>query len=186
MHQPTAWPLERYRSLLRLYVRQLQLDSRLRRRFDASDLVHDAYVKALKGLDRCQARTEAEFVAWLRKILERVAIDQCRAAHAGKRDAGLEQSLPIVIHDSSARFEQLVAARGPSPSGEAMSNELRLRLAEAIDQLPEYQRDAVILRDLCQKSMADIAEQLGKSERAIAGLLLRGRCRLGELLDDLR
>src|SRR5262249_32627252 len=158
--------------------RQLQLDRRLQRRFGASDLVHDAYVQALKGLDGCHARTEAEVVAWLRKILQRVAIDHCPAAPPGERDARPEPTPPLVMQDTSARFEQFVAARGPSPSGEAMNNELRLRLAEAIDQLPEDQRDAVILRDLRKKSLADIAELLGKSDRAIAGLLLRGRRRL--------
>ena len=37
-----AESLERYRPLLRLRVRQLQLDPRLKRLWDSSDIVHDA------------------------------------------------------------------------------------------------------------------------------------------------
>jgi RNA polymerase sigma-70 factor (ECF subfamily) len=186
MDAMSAWPLDRYRPLLCLYARQMQLDPRLRRRFGLSDLVQESLLRAHAGLAQFQGRTEGELVAWLRAILERVAIDQGRAARAGKRDPALEQSLNACMTDSSARLERFLAASGPSPASEAAHHELAVRLAEAIGQLPDDQRDAVILRDLHREPVARIAEQLGKSERAVAGLLLRGRRRLRELLPDLR
>jgi RNA polymerase sigma-70 factor (ECF subfamily) len=57
-----------------------------------------------------------------------------------------------------------------------------LRLASAIDQLPEDQRDVLMQRDLLGASVSQIAEQLGRTEKSVAGLLLRGRRRLRELL----
>jgi RNA polymerase sigma-70 factor (ECF subfamily) len=147
--------------------------------------VQEALLRAHAGLAGFRGRTEGELVAWLRAILGRVAIDQGRAARAGKRDPALEQSLTAAVAASSARLERLLADRGPSPSAEAATHELQLRLAAAIDRLPEDQRDAVILRDLYREPVARIAAQLGKSERAVAGLLPRGRRRLRELLPDL-
>jgi RNA polymerase sigma-70 factor (ECF subfamily) len=179
-------PLEYYRPLLRLYARQIRLDPRLRRRFDSSDLVQESLLRAHAGLGRFRGQTEGELVAWLRAILERVAIDQTRAARAGKRDPALEQSLQVAVADSSARLEQFLAAGGPSPSSAAEQGEVQVRLAAAIDQLPDDQRDAVILRDLYREPVGRIAAQLRKTERAVAGLLLRGRRRLRELLPDLR
>jgi RNA polymerase sigma-70 factor (ECF subfamily) len=186
MSASPAWPLERYRPLLCLYARQLQLDPRLRRRLGNSDLVQESLLRAHQGLEQFRGQSEGELVAWLRAILERVAIDQGRAARAGKRDVAQEQSLQAALDESSARLERFLADSGPSPASEAAHRELQLRLAAAIDQLPADQRDAVILRDLHGEPVARIAEQLGKTERAVAGFLLRGRRRLRELLPDLQ
>jgi RNA polymerase sigma-70 factor (ECF subfamily) len=94
-------------------------------------------------------------------------------------------SIQASLTASSVDLQKLVAANCPSPSARLRTDELRLRLAEAIDQLSEDQRDAIILRDLCDESVDDIAKQLARSDRAVAGLLLRGRRRLRELLREL-
>lgn len=185
MNPLPAWPLGRYRPLLRVYIRRMQLDRRVRHCCDSSDLIQETYLRALKGLGGCEARTEGEFVAWLGKVLKHVTIDQGRAARARKRDPAMLVSLQATLSQSSIDLQKLVAANTPSPSARLRGDELRLRLADAIDQLPEDQRDAVILRDLCEESLDDIAEQLGKTDRSVAGLLVRGRRRLRELLADL-
>jgi RNA polymerase sigma-70 factor, ECF subfamily len=184
MDPPPAWPLERYRPLLHLYARQLKLDPRLRRRVDSSDLVQESLLRAHEGLPGFRGQTDGELVVWLRAILERVAIDQGRAARAGKRDLALEQSLQAAVAETSARLERFLADSGPSPASEVANRERLLRLAEAINRLPDDQRDAVILRDLNREPVSRTADQLGKSERAVAGPLLRGRQRLRELLPE--
>jgi RNA polymerase sigma-70 factor, ECF subfamily len=73
MPRPQDWCLERYRALLKLQVRQLQLDPRFQRRFDSSDLVQDAYENALAHFDQFRGQTEAELVKWLQVILANVA-----------------------------------------------------------------------------------------------------------------
>ncbi len=44
-----------------------------------------------------------------------------------------------------------------------------LRLSEALTELPDSQRDAIILRHLQGLSMADVAQELGRTETTIAG-----------------
>ena len=51
MAAPGEWHPERYRDLLCMLARQIQLDPRLRRRFDSSDLVQEALLKATQNLD---------------------------------------------------------------------------------------------------------------------------------------
>src|SRR5438477_10324603 len=80
MAQPQEWCLERYRALLKLQVRQLQLDPRFQRRFDSSDLVQDAYENALAHFDQFCGQTEAELVKWLQAILANVAREEIRKA----------------------------------------------------------------------------------------------------------
>ena len=178
------WDLDRYRPLLRLQIRQMELDPRLQRRFDSSDLVQETLLRAHEHLARFRGQTEADLVKWLQEILANVVTDEVRKARARKRDLALEQSLGAVMAESSARLEGYLASHQASPSEQAERQELLLRLAAAIDQLPQDQRDVLIQRDLLGASVSQIAEQLGRTEKSVAGLLLRGRRKLRELLQD--
>ena len=186
MAQPQDWRLERYRALLKLQVRQLQLDPRFLRRFDSSDLVHDAYEHALAHFDQFRGHTEAELVKWLQAILANVAGEEIRKAKAQKRDLGLEHSLQDAIQGFSARLEKFFAPVASSPSQRAEKNEFLLRFAAALDQLPKDQRDVVILRDMEGSPVHDIAERLCRSEKSVAGLLRRGRRALRGLLTEYK
>jgi RNA polymerase sigma-70 factor (ECF subfamily) len=179
---PHNLPLERYRSLLHLSARRLQLDPRLRRRLDASDLVQETLLKAHRKRAQFRGESEAEFVKWLQQILVNTCRDELRRADALKQDMRLERSLEAAIADSSACLEKCLAADEPSPSQQAQQHELCLRLADALAQLPQDQQDVVILRDLNGNSVSAIAEQLGRTEKSVAGLLLRGRRRLAEIM----
>jgi RNA polymerase sigma-70 factor (ECF subfamily) len=176
--------LERYRPLLRVQARQLRLTPRFARRFDSSDLVQLTLLHAHQHRDEFRGTTEAELLKWLHEILRHVATDEVRRARAQKRDLALEQSLQAALADSSLRLERFLADRGPAPDARAEREELLVRVAAAIDQLPEDQRDAVVLRDLMSLPVAEVAARLGRTEKAAAGLLLRGRARLRELLAD--
>jgi RNA polymerase sigma-70 factor (ECF subfamily) len=182
MPEPPRWELQRYLPLLRVQARQLHLDPRMRPRFDASDLVGETLLKACAELPGIRGSTEAELVAWLQQILANCAIDQVRREKAGKRDVALERSLHAAAGESSARLEVFLRTGGPSPSEEAQQREELLRLAAAIDQLPEAERDVVILRKLMSLSIAEIAEQLGRTKKSVAGLLERGVHRLSQAL----
>jgi RNA polymerase sigma-70 factor (ECF subfamily) len=177
------WSIERYRPLLRLQARKLELDMRLRRRFDSSDLVQETLLKAHAALDTFAGASEAELVRWLQGILGNVLVDEVRAARAQKRDVELERSIDEYLAASSARLEAFLTAGGPSPSEQAERQEQLLRLGRAIEHLPDEQRDVVVLRDLLGTPIREISEQLGRTEKSVAGLLLRGRRRLRELLE---
>jgi RNA polymerase sigma-70 factor, ECF subfamily len=183
MAAANEWHLERYQALLRLRVRQLHLDPRLKRRCDASDLVQETLLKAHKNLDRFRGKTEAELVKWLHEILAHTLADEVRKARTGKRNLNLERPLEAIVAESSARLEAFLAANQSSPSQHAERKELLLRTTEALDQLPEDQRDVIILRDLMNLSVTEIAGQLQRTEKSVAGLLLRGRHKLRELLE---
>ena len=62
-------------------------------------------------------------------------------------------------------------------------NQELLRLSEALTELPDSQRDALILSHLQGLSVADVAQELGRTETAAAGLIGRGLHKLQELLD---
>jgi RNA polymerase sigma-70 factor (ECF subfamily) len=181
---PQTWDLGRYRPLLRVLAWQLHIDRRLQRRFDGSDVVNEALVRAVGGLGQFRGTTEAELVKWLQEILHNTFQDMVRREQAGRRDPGLEASLRAVVADSSARLDRFIAAGQSSPSKHLEGQEVLLRWADAVERLPREQRDVVILRDLQERPVKEIAALTGRTEKSVAGLLLRGRRELRRSFPD--
>ena len=176
--------LERFRPLLHLQLRQMQLDSRLRCRFDSSSLVHETFLKALERGEQFQGTTEGEFVKWLQKILENVVKDKIDYLFADRRTPKREVSLEAIVAESSARLEDFLAAPGSLPSERVEREERLLLVAKVMDQLPDDERDAVLLRYVHERSLEQIREQMGRpTTKAVASLLGRALARLRRLLD---
>jgi RNA polymerase sigma-70 factor (ECF subfamily) len=181
LENPT-WQLEQYVPLLHLRARRFRLDPRLLRRFDSSDLAQEALLRAHVRLTEFRGRTEAELLTWLERILAHAVADEVRKARARKRDPALERPLPTAEDDSAPRLEAYLASGEPSPGEQVEQDEQRARLQAALDRLPEDQRDVVTRRDVQGVPVAEIAGQVGRTPKSVAGLLSRGRHRLRQLL----
>jgi RNA polymerase sigma-70 factor (ECF subfamily) len=182
-HQARDWSLDRYREYLLLLAR-LQLDLRLRSKLDSSDIVQQTLLRAHQGLGQFRGQSEAELVVWLRTILANTVANELCKFRQAKRDVALECSLEAAVTDSSARVAAWLAADQPSPSDQAAFNEQSLTLARALAQLPEDQREVVELHHLNELTIAEIAEQCGRTGPAVAGLLRRGIRKLRAILKD--
>jgi RNA polymerase sigma-70 factor (ECF subfamily) len=180
----SAWDFERFRTYLRLLA-QVQLDARLRGKLDPSDIVQQTLLEAYQARDRCPSHNAAEQAAWLRKILAHNLANAVRDLARAKRDVRREQSLEAALEESSARLEAWLVAEQLSPSGQAEKNEQLLGLAQALDQLPPDQQEAVVLHHLKGQSLSELARHFDRSPAAVAGLLHRGLRKLQELLRDL-
>ena len=177
------WDLEQYRKYL-LMLARVQLDPRLREKLDASDVVQQTMLEAHREQQRFRGRTEGERVAWLRQILAHNLADALRGFHRAKRDIARERSIEQALDQSSARLEAWLAAEQSSPSQKAMRNEQLLQLAEALETLPEAQREAVELHYWQGWPLAEIGKHLGRSVPAVAGLLQRGLKKLRRHLQE--
>jgi RNA polymerase sigma-70 factor (ECF subfamily) len=121
---------------------------RVRDRAEAEDVVSEVFYKALKGIDGYEERG-VPFVAWLYTIARNVVCDRARQA---------------------GREEPLDESDGPSTFDDVERRALLFRL---VDTLPPAQRDVLVARFAEQRSIADVARQLGRSEGAVKQLQLR-------------
>lgn len=182
---PSDHSLEHFRSYLYVLARA-HVGPKLQQEIDASDLVQQTLLDAHAKRRQFRGATRAQRAAWLRQILANNLTDALRHRHREKRDVSRHQRLEEAIDESFCRAESWLAASQTSPSQCVVRNEQLLLLAAALTELPEPQREAVILRHLHGMTLADIAEQLGRPETAVAGLVYRALNKLRVLLDDRR
>jgi len=183
MNQPSDLPpddLEPFRSYLLLLAR-LQLETKARHKIDPSDIVQQTMIEAHAKRTQMPA-IRGQRIVWLQKALANNLIDAMRAMRRDKRDVRREQSLEAAIAESSLRLAGLLAGRDPSPSHRLEQQEQGLRLAVALQQLPEAQREAIVLHHLQDLPLSEVAVELDRSDSAVAGLLHRGLKRLREIL----
>lgn len=110
---------------------------------DAEDAAQEAFLTALQRLDDC--RNPARFGAWFLSIVRN------RARNLVRRES-LRSGDPI---PESAQSSE------PSPAKAAQLADLRSRLEEALQTLPEVQREIVLLHDWEGWKHDEIAERLG-------------------------
>ena len=175
--------LNRYRPLLHLHVRQLQLGRLYQARFDSSDIVQESLLLAVRAWDQVAARQEAEQVRWLQTIVRNVLVDFVREHGAAKRDPRLEQTVCDAAEDWDTPLAAYLSTSEPGPGTLMMRQEELLRLAAAVDQLPDAERDAVIAHYILELPLAEVASRLDRTQKGIAGLLFRGKRRLREILN---
>jgi RNA polymerase sigma-70 factor (ECF subfamily) len=176
--------LERYRAYL-LVLARLQLSPRLQGKLDPSDVVQEALLKAHERQDQLRGASEEEVTAWLRRILTNTMVDALRHFGGAGRDVGRERPLATVLEESSARLEALLAAdTASSPTARSVQQEQLLRLAAALEQLPQDQRTAVEMHHLQEQPLEAIAQHMGRTKQAVGGLLRRAMRKLRQVLDE--
>jgi RNA polymerase sigma-70 factor (ECF subfamily) len=164
-------------------VARAQVESWLRVKVDASDLVQQTMLEAHRGFERFEGHTEKEWLAWLRKILSHNAADFVRCYRGTAKRAGRE--VPIRDPGVTTAFgAPEPAAPGPSPSQEFLQMDAELRLAEAIEHLPPDYQEVILLRNLQRLPFAEVAERMERSRPAVQMLWMRAVRQLQEIMAE--
>src|SRR5262249_2211856 len=99
-------------------------------------------------------------------------------------DPRREQAIGEAVSDGDTPLGAYLTASRPGPSTPAVRREELLRLADTVDRLPDAERDAIIPHFIPELPPAEGAGRLGRTEKAAAGLVFRGKRRLRELLAE--
>jgi RNA polymerase sigma-70 factor (ECF subfamily) len=173
----TLLDLERFRDYLHLLAR-MQIDPRLRRDCDASDVVQMVLLKGHQHQGSFRGASAEEMGAWLRQILARTLSDVLRDRLRDRRDLRREVDLEKALNDSSLRLTACAKSGDPSPSEVMQDKENILRIANALAKLPEPQREVVTLKHFEGLSFLEVANRMNRSPAAVASLLRRGLAKL--------
>ena len=176
--------LEHYRSYL-LLIAPIRLDRKIHGKLRPSDIVQQTMLEAHQAIESFRGENAAAQAAWLRQILARNLVNAVRDLTREKRDVYRERSIQADVEASASQLEEWLAADQSSPSQQAQRHERALLLAEALAQLPDQQREAVILRHFQGCSLAEIEELLNTTTAAVTGLLTRGMRNLRKALNHL-
>jgi RNA polymerase sigma-70 factor (subfamily 1) len=163
----------------------IQIDPRLRSKFSMSDIVQKTLVEAWRDMERLQTLDAAGRRRWLRRMLANNLLDEIAFWKAQQRDVCREKSLDAAADESSCRLRSWLAAEDTSPSDRLAGQEDDLRLLEALSKLDARKREALILKQYHHWTLAQIAEHLGCTAGAVAGLQARGLKELRKHLPDM-
>lgn len=170
---------ERHRGLLRQAV-ALRFDPVLRARVDPSDVVQEAHMEAFRRLPDYLARQPMPFRLWLWKMAqERLIMARRKHVIASCRAVGHELPLPS---RSSVTLAQHVLASGGSPSQPVIQEELADRVRQAISELPDNDREILLMRTYEGLSHDEIACVLEIETAAARQRYGRALMRLEKLL----
>jgi RNA polymerase sigma-70 factor (ECF subfamily) len=167
-----------------MVLAHIEVDPRLGRKLDASGVVQETFLEAHQNWPQFQGKTQAELSAWLRQILAHNLADAVRALRREKRDIGRERPLATSLAHSSSKLADWLAADQSSPSQGMQREERAVVVATALAQLPDSQREALVLQHWHGWTLNEIAQHMGRTPAAVAGLLKRGLKALRGLLRD--
>jgi RNA polymerase sigma-70 factor (ECF subfamily) len=134
----------------------------IRDHHEAEDITQNVFAKLMKAIHKYEER-EVPFDAWILRVARNAALDFLRAKRA--------------IPTEEVRLADTGAAETAVDRGRA--------LRQALESLPEDQREVLVLRHIAGLSPMEIADTLDKSESSIHGLHHRGRRSLRANLVEL-
>lgn len=170
------------RSYLGLVARA-QVESWMKAKVDASDLVQQTLLEAHRDFARFEGRTEAEWLAWLRRILSHNAGDFIRRFRgSAKRQVQREVGIRRPGDDSHLGGAPEPAAQVDSPSQALIRQEAELRVADALAELPADYQEVIMLRNLQRLEFNEVARLMGRSRPAVQMLWMRAIKKLQEVV----
>jgi RNA polymerase sigma-70 factor (ECF subfamily) len=151
---------------------------------DALEVTQDAFLKAFTSLASLQ-KPEA-FGGWLMRIVSNLSLNY-------RRGRKTRSQLPLgdLLGASNAEQSETSTAGGSEwmardddPVHALESREMGQRLQQALAELPEKQRLAIVMFTIEEMPQKEVAEALGCSVEAVKWHVFQGRKKLKELLKE--
>jgi RNA polymerase sigma-70 factor (ECF subfamily) len=130
---------------------------------EAADALQDAMISALRGASHY--RGEAAVSTWMHRIVVNACLDRIRRRQA-------RPSVPLEDRDPRARRDDHAATV------------TRLDIRSALARLPEAQRVALVLVDLEDMPVAEVAALLGVAEGTVKSRCSRARTAMAAMLRE--
>lgn len=139
---------------------------------DRSDLAQEVWIRVYRNINRLQE--PEKFRGWLSRIATNLFYDELRKRKRKSQPLSLDAR--YTTQDSEMDWE--IASDEPSPEENLTTREFYEQLRDAIAQLPEVFRTAIVLREIEGMAYEEIAELTGVSLGTVKSRIARARTRL--------
>jgi RNA polymerase sigma-70 factor (ECF subfamily) len=136
---------------------------------EAEDLAQNVFVQVFKSAHRYEVT--AKFSTWLFTIARNLCLNEIRRRSRHRADS-LDATLTETEDQPARQYEDV---KNFSPPDAVLQGELEQKIQEAVAELPENQRTAILLCRQDELSYEDIARVLGTTLSATKSLIHRGR-----------
>jgi RNA polymerase sigma-70 factor (ECF subfamily) len=144
-------------------------------KYTAEDLLQDTFIKVVKTIKSGKYNEEGKFLPWVLRIAHNLAIDYFRK----------DRRYPtIVMEDGSKVFNTLEFAEDSIESHQIKSDTNAL-LKKLVQELPESQKEVLIMRHYMQMSFQDIAEATDVSINTALGRMRYALINLRKKMQNL-
>lgn len=144
---------------------------------DANDLAQETFVRVFQARDKF--RTDEKFSTWLFTIAANLARNQIRW-----RSRHPNVSLDAENGSSEEPLGNVLPSKGATPNELALKLERAVAVRTAVSELPDDLREAIVLCEWEEKSVAEAAAILAATPKAIESRLYRARQNLREQLKN--
>lgn len=160
--------VELYSELMRRYQRKIlafifHMLKSSKMELLAEDLCSETFYKAYRSLHSFR-EMDATFSTWLYTIARNTVLSELRKGKAAS----------VSLDDEGLGLEPVASAEA-APEQQLLKNERMAMVRDAINNLPEKQRSALILREYDQLDYQEIANILGQTVSSVKSLLFRAR-----------
>lgn len=150
-------------------------------RQDALDIVQDAFIKVHRHIGTFQG--SSSFYTWLYRIVMNLAIDHVRRGRQAK-DLDYDDKVARDSTDVAGDGTMLPRILDGNPRKTVMRKELMERILKALDELPEYHRRVIIMREWEGLSYEEMAKELKVPKGTIMSRLFHARRKMQEALRE--
>lgn len=151
------------RARLATYVKR-HLPVELQPWVDPNDVLQDTYFEAFRRLAQFRATDEHAAYRWLVTIARHRIVELLRTRRTARRGGGAGH---VPQGDSVVAMLAELASHRRTPSRSAARHEFMAALEQSLGRLPPEFGQALSLRYLQGLSCAEIAQQMGRTERAV-------------------
>ena len=154
--------------------------SKVRNQALAEDIFQDAFFKAIKSLQKGKYNEEGKFLPWVMRIAHNLVIDHFRKAKrmpiAGK----------LMSDDDDFDIFDVISNGEKTSEYTMMKGEQHKQLRKMVQELPEEQRQVLVMRHYEELSFKEIAEKTGVSINTALGRMRYALINLRKIMEEHR